>query len=402
MSLIVTKFGGSSVANVERVKHVAGIVAQLYDQKNKVVVVVSAQGDTTEELIEKALAYNPNPSKREMDMLLSTGEQQSAALLAMTLEGMGYPAISLTGYQAGFLTSSTHSMAKIRKVDTERVENELDSNNIVVVTGFQGMSRYDNITTLGRGGSDTSAVALAASLHADVCKIYTDVDGIYTADPRKVPGARKLAEISFDEMLELASLGAQVLHNRSVEMAKKYSVPLEVLSSLEDKPGTIVKDGIKMENMLIRGVTKDENVARFTLHGIPNQPGTAFRVFSALGRKKINIDIILQTPEVDGKQDITFTASAALKDDIMRVLTEDLADLNAQRVRCEENVAKVSVVGAGIETNPGVASTMFEALRDANINIKMISTSEIKLSVIIDQAMADKAVSAIHEAFFGN
>lgn len=402
MSLIVQKFGGSSVADLERVRRVAGRVCDTYKAGNKVVVVVSAQGDTTDDLIAKAKEYNPNPSKREMDMYLSTGEIMSASLLAMVIESMGCPVVSLTGAQAGFLTTSAHGMARIRKIDTERLETELDHNNIVVVAGFQGMSRYDNVTTLGRGGSDTTAVAIAATLRADLCKIYTDVDGVYTADPRKVPSAKKLDEISFDEMLELASLGAQVLHNRSVEMAKKYAVPLEVLSSITNEPGTIVKDGSKMEKMLIRGVAKDESVVRLTVDGIKDQPGIAYRLFSALAKGKVNVDIILQTPEIAGKQSISFTISQSQKDEALAILNDQLGAFGADRVLCEENVAKVSIVGAGMESNPGVAAAMFEALADANINIKMISTSEIKLSVIIEEKEADKAVSVVHDAFFGN
>jgi len=399
--LIVQKFGGSSVADLIKVQRVARRVTETYDAGNKVVVVVSAQGDTTDDLIAMAKQYNPNPSKREMDMLLSTGEIVSASLLAMTIGGMGYPVISLTGHQAGFLTTSTHGMARIRKIDTERLENELDHGNIVIVAGFQGMSRYDNVTTLGRGGSDTTAVALAAALHANLCQIFTDVDGVYTADPRKVPGAEKLHEISFDEMLELATMGAQVLHNRSVEMAKKYNVKLEVLSSITGHPGTIVKDGRKMEKMLIRGVAKDTNVVRVTLDGIENRPGVAYRLFALLAKEKINVDIILQTPEVDGKQSITFTVSEDNKDETMRLLNENMDLMGADNVSVEEDVAKVSIVGAGMETNPGVAAKMFEALADADINIKLIATSEIKISVIIEEADADKAVNAIHEAFFG-
>lgn len=401
MSLIVQKFGGSSVADLTKVQRVAKRVTETYDAGNKVVVVVSAQGDTTDDLIAMAKQYNPNPSKREMDMLLSTGEIVSASLLAMTIGGMGYPVVSLSGQQAGFLTTSTHGMARIRKIDTERLENELDHGNIVIVAGFQGMSRYDNVTTLGRGGSDTTAVALAASLHANLCQIFTDVDGVYTADPRKVPGAEKLHEISFDEMLELATMGAQVLHNRSVEMAKKYNVKLEVLSSITGHPGTIVKDGRKMEKMLIRGVAKDTNVVRVTLDGVDNRPGVAYRLFALLAKDKINVDIILQTPEVDGKQSITFTISEDHKDDAVRLMEENMELLGAEAVNVEEDVAKVSIVGAGMETNPGVAAKMFEALADADINIKLIATSEIKISVIINESDADKAVNAIHEAFFG-
>ena len=286
MSLIVQKFGGSSVANAERVFNVANIITDTYDKGNDVIVVVSAQGDTTDDLIAKAAEINPNPSKREMDMLLSTGEQISIALLAMAIEKLGYPVISLTGPQAGFITDSNYSKARIRRIEKERIENEISKHNIIIVAGFQGMNRYDNITTLGRGGSDTSAVALAAAFHADLCQIFTDVDGVYTADPRIVPNAQKLDEITYDEMLELASLGANVLHNRSVEMAKKYNVNLEVVSSLERKPGTKVKEVTDVEKMLIKGVARDNDVARISVVGVPDNPGIAFRLFSTLASQK--------------------------------------------------------------------------------------------------------------------
>ncbi|HIU31574.1 MAG TPA: aspartate kinase, partial [Candidatus Caccousia avistercoris] len=295
MSLIVQKFGGSSVANAKRVFNVAGIVTDTYKQGNDVVVVVSAQGDTTDDLIEKANEINPDASKREMDMLLTSGEQISASLLAMAIEKLGFPVVSLLGWQAGFLTSSAYGSARIKRVVPDRLKKELDKKNIVIVTGFQGVNRYNDMTTLGRGGSDTSAVAIAASLNADLCQIYTDVEGVYTADPRKVPDARKLDVISYDEMLELATLGAQVLNNRSVEMAKKYNIELEVLSSFIRTKGTIVKEAKEMEKMLISGVAKDEDVARISIMGVPDRPGLAFKIFSKLGAKNINVDIILQS-----------------------------------------------------------------------------------------------------------
>lgn len=400
MALVVQKFGGSSVRDAERVRNVAQIVTDTYKAGNSVVVVVSAQGDTTDDLIEKAAELNPNASKREMDMLLSSGEQQSCALLAMTIEAMGYPAISLTGWQAGFFTTSNYSNARIHRVDTERLQAELDRRSIVVVAGFQGLNKFDDITTLGRGGSDTSAVALAASLHADTCQIYTDVDGVYTADPRKVKNAKKLDEISFDEMLELATLGAQVLHNRSVEMAKKFGVQIEVLSSLSRVPGTIVKEDVKMEKMLIKGVAKDEHVVRITVDGVADQPGTAFKIFSLLSNHKINVDIILQTPPKDGFQAISFTISDDQKDEALAVLERHGHRYPGAKIYSEDDIAKVSIVGAGMQSNLGVAADMFAALGDAGVNIKMISTSEIKISVIIDRADADRAVSAIHSAFY--
>ena len=399
MKLIVQKFGGSSVANTERLFNVARIVTDTYKQGCNVVVVVSAQGDTTDDLIAKAHEIDANPSKREMDVLLSTGEQISIALLTMAISKLGYPVISLTGRQAGFLTDSNHSKARIKKVDTERIEKELDQRKIVVVAGFQGMNRYDDITTLGRGGSDTSAVALAAELKADLCQIYTDVDGVYTADPRIVKSAKKLEEISFDEMLELASCGAQVLHNRSVEMAKKYNVNLEVLSSLENKPGTKVKEVIKMEKMLIKGVAKDDDVARISVVGLPDKPGIAFRIFSVLASKKVNVDIILQSVGRDGTKDISFTVPEESLDAAIEALNDQMELLGAHRIEVDEDVTKVSIVGAGMQSNPGVAAKMFEALYEADINIQMISTSEIKISVLIQKGQGVKAMNAVSEAF---
>ncbi len=399
MKLIVQKFGGSSVANTERLFNVARIVTDTYKQGCNVVVVVSAQGDTTDDLIAKAHEIDANPSKREMDVLLSTGEQISIALLAMAISKLGYPVISLTGRQAGFLTDSNHSKARIKKVDTERIEKELDQRKIVVVAGFQGMNRYDDITTLGRGGSDTSAVALAAELKADLCQIYTDVDGVYTADPRIVKSAKKLEEISFDEMLELASCGAQVLHNRSVEMAKKYNVNLEVLSSLENKPGTKVKEVTKMEKMLIKGVAKDDDVARISVVGLPDKPGIAFRIFSVLASKKVNVDIILQSVGRDGTKDISFTVPEESLDAAIEALNDQMELLGAHRIEGDEDVTKVSIVGAGMQSNPGVAAKMFEALYEADINIQMISTSEIKISVLIQKGQGVKAMNAVSEAF---
>lgn len=399
MALVVQKFGGSSVANAERVFNVAGIITDTYRQGNDVVVVVSAQGDTTDDLIEKAKEINPAASKREMDMLLSSGEQISISLLAMAIEKMGYPVVSLLGWQAGFLTNSVSSNARIKTIKTDRLRAELDKRNIVIVAGFQGLNKYDDITTLGRGGSDTSAVALAAALHAEKCQIFTDVEGVYTADPRKVPDAKKLGEITYDEMLELATLGAQVLHNRSVEMAKKYNVELEVLSSLKRVPGTIVKEVAKMEKMLIRGVAKDTDVARVSIIGIPDVPGIAFKIFSKLAQKNINVDIILQSVGRDGTKDMTFTVSQDNGDLAAQTLRESIADLADKKFTVDKNVAKISVVGAGMETHPGTAARMFEALYESNINIQMISTSEIKISVLIAAEDADRAVNVVHAAF---
>ena len=399
MALIVQKFGGTSVRDTERVFNVARIVGAEHDKGNKVVVVVSAQGDTTDDLIEKAREITDSPSLRDMDFLLSTGEQISAALLSLALGKLGYRVTSLTGWQAGFLTTSSYGKARIRSLNKERLEAELDKHGIVVVTGFQGINRYDEITTLGRGGSDTSAVAIAAAMNADKCQIFTDVDGIYTADPRFVKTAYKLDSISYDEMLELATLGAQVLHNRSVEMAKKYNVELEVLSSLEPKPGTIVKEVSTVEKMLIKGVAKDDNIARISIIGVPDEPGVAFKVFSLMGAIKVNVDIILQSIGRDGTKDITFTVA---KDDAkaaVEALEKNAARVGVAKIVWDDDVSKISIVGAGMESNPGVAAKMFEALADANINIHMISTSEIKISVLIDKAFSQKAVIAVHDAF---
>ena len=397
MALIVQKFGGSSVKDRDRIFNVARIVANTHNAGNDVVVVVSAQGDTTDDLITKAAEISHDPSAREMDMLLATGEQISISLLAMALNEIGCHAISLTGWQAGFRTDRAYTKARITRLETERISSELERNRVVVVAGFQGLNKLDDITTLGRGGSDTSAVAIAAALHADRCQIFTDVEGVYTADPRKVRNTRKLQEITFDEMLELASLGAQVLNNRSVELAKKYNVELEVLSSLNPVPGTVVKEVAKMEGMLIKGVAKDTDVAVITILNVPDEPGTSFKIFGLLAQKNINVDIILQSTGRDGKKDISFTCAEGEAELAMRVLKES-AHFND--VSVDTTCAKVSIVGAGMQSHSGVASKMFEAMSNNNINIKMISTSEIKISCIIDRDDADKAVSAIHDMLF--
>jgi aspartate kinase len=360
--------------------------------------VVSAQGDTTDDLILKASEINKNPSRREMDVLLTTGEQISASLLAMAIETMNFPVISLTAWQVGIMSDSNYSNARIKSISEERLRRELDQKNIVIVTGFQGVNKFDDITTLGRGGSDTTAVALAAALKADLCQIYTDVDGVYTADPRRVKNAKKLDEISYDEMLELASLGAQVLHNRSVELAKKYQVNLEVVSSFNRVPGTKVKEDVVLEKMLITGVAKDNNIARISIIGLEDIPGVAFKLFSLLGQNKINVDIILQSIGRNGTKDISFTVSSSNLTSAMKLLHEKYPNNN---IIFDENVSKVSIVGAGMQSNAGVAAKMFEALYSAGINIQMISTSEIKISVLIDRKDADKAVEYIHEMFIG-
>lgn len=401
MALIVQKFGGSSVADAEKVRRVAGIIADTYVDNNDVVVILSAQGDTTDDLIAKAHEINPNPSRREMDMLVSTGEQMSISLMAMALEKMGLPVVSLTGWQIGMSTNSDYGNARIKRISPERIMHELGRRRIVLIAGFQGINKYDDITTLGRGGSDTSAVAVAVALRADVCQIYTDVEGVYTADPRKIPGAVKLNEITYDEMLELASMGAQVLHNRSVEMAKRYGIELEVLSSFVRKPGTKVKEAVsKMEQRMISGVAKDTNVARIALIGVKDEPGVAFKVFTKLSQEKINVDIILQSIGRGNTQDISFTVTQTDMEKAEAVLMNSKESIGFESLSVKPDVAKVSIVGAGMMTSHGIAALMFEALYDAKININMISTSEIKISVLVDEADADRAVAAIHAKFF--
>lgn len=401
MALIVQKFGGSSVADANKIRNVARIITETYRQGNKVVAVLSAQGDTTDDLIEKAAEINPNASKREMDMLLSTGEQISCSLCAMAIEAMGCPVVSLTGWQAGFRTDSGYGNARIKRVKPDRLLEELDKNRIVIVTGFQGINKHDNITTLGRGGSDTSAVAIAAVLHADLCQIYTDVDGVYTADPRMVPNAVKLNEITYDEMLELATLGAQVLHNRSVEMAKRYNVNLEVLSSFSGNTGTKVKEVVNtMERSHVRGIAKDKNIARLALVGLEDTPGIAFKIFSLLAQNKVNVDLILQSIGRSETKDISFTVAKGDMELAERLLQENREALGFDHIDVSADIAKVSMVGAGMYNNPGVAAAMFEALFNAGINIHMISTSEIKVSVLVDIDQADNAVKVVHDRFY--
>ncbi|MFP4698432.1 MAG: aspartate kinase [Eubacteriales bacterium] len=397
--LIVKKFGGSSVANKERVFNVAKKIIKDYERGHQIVVVLSAQGDTTDELINKAKEINPNPSKREMDMLYTTGEQQSVSLMAMALEYLGYPAISLNSFQVGMHTTSVYSNSRIKRIDSDRVINELERKNIVLVTGFQGVNRYDDYTTLGRGGSDTTAVALAAALNADKCEIYTDVDGVYTADPRMVDTAKKLVEITYDEMLELATLGAKVLHNRSVELAKKYNVDLVVRSSMSEAEGTLVKEECKMEKMIVSGVAADKNTARIAIIGIKDEPGKAFELFSLMSKNHINVDIILQSIGRNGTKDISFTVAEDNADEAISLIEKDLGRISGERVECDKSVSKVSIVGAGMQSNAGVASIMFEALYDEGINIQMISTSEIKITVLIEERYTKEAMNAIHDAF---
>lgn len=399
MGLIVQKYGGTSVRDAERVMNVARRITDTYKAGNDVVVAVSAQGDTTDDLIAKANEINEKASKREMDMLLSSGEQISIALLAMAIEKLGFPVVSLTGWQAGFKTDSHYSSARIKTIDTERIRTELDRRRIVVVAGFQGLNKYDDITTLGRGGSDTSAVALAAALNADLCEIYTDVDGVFTADPRFVKNAYKLEDISYDEMLELASLGANVLHNRSVEMAKKYNVKLCVRSSLNNNEGTYVKEVEQVEKMLVRGVTRDNDCARIALCGVEDTPGKAFQVFQMLAKNGISVDLIIQSIGNGIKKDIAFTVTEEDLDTVLKLLEEHNGMIKADEIKSTKDVSKVSIVGAGMVNNSGVAAKMFEALSDAHININMIATSEIKISVLVDRNDAERAVNAIHDKF---
>ncbi len=397
--LIVQKYGGSSVADAERVFNVAKRIMRTRMEGNDVVVVLSAQGKTTDGLIAKAKEINQKPSRREMDMLLSTGEQQSVALMAMAISAIGGRAVSLNASQVGIETTNTYSNARIRTINTERIENELDEGSIVLVTGFQGVNQIGDTTTLGRGGSDTSAVALAAALHADICEIYTDVEGVYTADPRVVPDAVKLDEISYDEMLELASLGAKVLHSRSVEVAKKYNVKLVVRSSMSEAEGTEVKEDVKMERMLVSGVAADKKVSRISIMGINDEPGKAFEIFSLMAKEKVSVDIILQSTGQDGKQNISFTIGEDDLDIALKALEKNKERLTAKEILHDENTAKLSIVGAGMATNPGVAAMFFEAMYDAGVNIQMISTSEIKITVLIAKDDVDAAMVAVHDKF---
>ncbi|MDE6181990.1 MAG: aspartate kinase [Eubacteriales bacterium] len=397
--LIVKKFGGTSVANSERVRNAAKKIVEEYDRGNKVVVVLSAQGDTTDELIEKAKEINPKASKRELDMLLSTGEQQSVALMAMAIHAMDYPAISLNATQCGISATSTYGNSRIKDINISRINAELDKKNIVIITGFQGINKFGDITTLGRGGSDTSAVALAATLKADLCEIYTDVDGVYTGDPRIIKNAKKLDEISYDEMLELASLGAKVLHNRSVELAKKYNVKLVVRSSLSDEEGTEVKEGSFVEKMIVTGVAVDKDVARISIIGVKDEPGMAFKIFSMLAKHKVSVDIILQSIGRENTKDISFTVSKDELETALKAMKELEGKVPYEKMSYDKDIAKVSIVGAGMDINSGVASDLFEALYSSAVNVNMISTSEIKISVLVDEKDAERAANAIHNKF---
>ena len=397
--LIVKKFGGTSVGDKDRIMNVARRCAEDFKKGNDIVLVLSAMGKTTDELIAKAKEINPDPPKRELDMLLTTGEQVSVAMMAMAFDTMDIPAVSLNAFQVRMHTTRVHGNARLKRIDTDRIMHELEHRRIVIVTGFQGVNKYDNYTTLGRGGSDTTAVALAAALHADACEIYTDVDGVYTADPRIVPKARKLDEITYDEMLDLATLGAGVLHNRSVEMAKKYGVQLVVRSSLNDHEGTIVKEETSVERMLISGVALDRNTARISVIGLKDEPGMAFRLFNMLAKEGINVDVILQSIGRENSKDISFTVSRDEADQAVKIIEDNKSRIGCNSISCNKEVVKVSIVGAGMMSNPGVAAKMFEALFNENININMISTSEIRITVLINEKDAERAVNAVHDAF---
>ncbi|MBQ9156431.1 MAG: aspartate kinase [Eubacterium sp.] len=397
--LIVKKFGGTSVGNKERIFNVARRCIEDYKKGHDVVVVLSAMGKSTDELIYKAKDINPNPSKREMDMLLTTGEQVSVSLMALAMGALGVPCISLNAFQVAMHTTHRYGNARLKRIDNDRIRNELEQRKIVIVTGFQGVDKYDNLTTLGRGGSDTTAVALAAALHADACEIYTDVDGVYTADPRLVKGARKLDVITYDEMLELSTLGAGVLHNRSVELAKKYGVQLVVRSSLNENEGTIIKEDTGMEKMLVSGVAVDKNATRIAVIGLKDEPGVAFRLFDALAKYNINVDMILQSVGRDGTKDISFTVEEDVADDAAAVLEKHFPKSQYKEIKMKREVAKLSIVGAGMQTNPGVAASMFEALYNVGVNISMISTSEIRVTVLIDEKYVDVAMNAVHDKF---
>ena len=397
--LVVKKFGGTSVADKERIFNVANRCIEDYKKGHDVVVVLSAMGKYTDELISMAQDINPRPPKREMDMLFTIGEQMSVALMAMAMNSLGVSAVSLNAFQVTMRTTSAYGNARLKRIDTERIRTELECRKIVIVTGFQGINKYDEYTTLGRGGPAPPAGALAAYKWAESSEIYTDVDGVYTADPRLVPSARKLKEITYDEMLDLSTLGAGVLHNRSVEMAKKYGVPLVVRSSLNNRPGTLVKEDAKVERMLVSGVALDRNADRVAIIGLKDEPGIAFKVFDCLAKKNINVDVILQSIGRDGTKDISFTVDDGNIEETVETLEENKGRLSFDRIESETKIAKLSIVGAGMISHPGVAAKMFETLYNENININMISTSEIRVTVLIKDSDADRAINAVHDAF---
>ena len=397
--LVVMKFGGSSVADLDKIRNVAERCIKKWKEGNQVVVVLSAMGKTTDRLLAQAGEISSMPSRREMDMLLATGEQVSVSLMAMTMIQMGVTAISLNAWQVPMHTTSAYQNAKLKRIDSERITKELDSNKIVVVTGFQGINKYDDVTTLGRGGSDTTAVALAAALNADLCEIYTDVDGVYTADPRIVPKARKMPEVTYEEMLEFASLGAKVLHSRCVEMARRYDVNLVVRSSMSEEEGTVVKETTKMEKMLISGVAVDKNIAKIAVSGMKDNPESTFKLLNLMAKNGVNIDVMIQSLEKDGTKTLTFTVARPdmmMTLDLLKKYSDVIGNAN---VSCEEDVAKVSVVSAGVSSNPGVAAKMFEALSNAGINTDMVTTSEIRITAVIKESEAETAMRAVHDRF---
>ena len=400
MEITVMKFGGTSVANSDRMASAAQKIAREAKKGRGVVAVVSAQGKLTDELIAKAKELNADPALREMDALLSAGEQISSSLLAMAVAAQGVPSVAMSGWQAGFITTDNFGSARIKSLETERVTAALNDGKAVIVAGFQGISNGD-ITTLGRGGSDTSAVALAAALGADICRIYTDVDGVYTADPRIVKTARKLDGITYDEMFEMASLGAGVMHNRSIKLAKKYNVPLEVRSSFSDNEGTIIKERYPLEEKMIRGTACDEKTAKISLVGVSNVPGIASKLFSTLMENNIHTDMIIQSLGADNSWNITFTIPVDSSEKALYIAHSLRNEVGAARIDCDKDIAKVSLIGTGLMENPEIPAKMFAALTDAGVNIQMISSSEIRLSVVVAEADAKRALSAVHEAFFG-
>ncbi len=400
MALIVKKFGGTSVGDVDRIKRVAERIVKTKRAGNDVVVVVSAMGKTTDQLIDLAKQINPNPEEREMDMLMSTGEQISAALLTMAIHSLGEGAISFNGPQVGILTDNSYTKAKILDIDCSKIKSELEKGKVVIITGFQGRDEEGNITTLGRGGSDTSAVAIAAALKADKCEIYTDVDGVYTADPRIVKNARKLDRISFDEMLELASLGAKVMHSRSIEFAKKFGVTIHVRSSFNESEGTIIAEEVnEMEAPVVRGVTSNTSEAKVTIIGVPDKPGVAAEIFKKIAEANINIDMIIQNIGEKDKTDISFTVEKGDLNKLKGIMDNVIKDISAEKVIYDEKIGKVSIVGVGMKSHSGIAYKMFKVLADNKINIQMISTSEIKISVVVDEEKTNEAVNALHSAF---
>lgn len=400
MALIVQKYGGSSVADADKIKNVARRIAATAEKGNEVVVVVSAMGDTTDELIQLAKQINPRPSDRELDLLLSTGEVVSCALMAMALQNLGYKAVSLTGFQAGIETDTTHSKARILRLEPKRIVKELEKGNIVVVAGFQGVTRDMDVTTLGRGGSDTTAVALAAALRAQRCEIYTDVEGVYTADPRLVPEARKLKEIGYEEMLELATLGAKVMHSRAVELGQLYNIPILVASSFSDAPGTIIRGGTEMEvRNKVRGIAHDLNVAKITVVGVPDRPGVAAAIFEPLAKANISVDTIVQNASINNITDLTFTVARSDLEKAMSIVQQVAKSIGARECVSDATLAKVSIVGTGMQGAPGYAATMFRALYEQGINIQLITTSEIRITCIISEDRVKDAVKALHKAF---